>query len=130
LGSQEFGNGYNRALTGYNTDVARENQLYNRQAALAGIGQTATNLVGQAGQNYATGAGNLMTGGAAAQAAGQVGVANALTGGMGTYLNYTQNNALLEALKNRRSTYGGGGGYLGSGQVNPVSGDYMGSLEF
>lgn len=130
MGSQEFGNAYNRALTGYNTDVARENQLYNRQAALAGIGQTATNLVGQAGQNYATGAGNLMTGGAAAQAAGQVGVANALTGGMGTYLNYTQNNALLEALKNRRSTYGGGGGYLGSGQVNPVSGDYMGSLEF
>jgi hypothetical protein len=107
MGSQEFGNAYNRALTGYNTDVARENQLYNRQAALAGIGQTATNLVGQAGQNYATGAGNLMTGGAAAQAAGQVGVANALTGGMGTYLNYTQNNALLEALKNRRSTYSG-----------------------
>jgi hypothetical protein len=107
MGSQEFGNAYNRALTGYNTDVARENQLYNRQAALAGIGQTATNLVGQAGQNYATGAGNLMTGGAAAQAAGQVGMANALTGGMGTYLNYTQNNALLEALKNRRSTYSG-----------------------
>jgi hypothetical protein len=93
MGSQEFGNAYNRALTGYNTDVARENQLYNRQAALAGIGQTATNLVGQAGQNYAT--------------AGQVGMANALTGGMGTYLNYTQNNALLEALKNRRSTYSG-----------------------
>jgi hypothetical protein len=107
MGSQEFGNAYNRALTGYNTDVARENQLYNRQAALAGIGQTATNLVGQAGQNYATGAGNLMTRGAAAHAAGQVGVANALTGGMGTYLNYTQNNALLEALKNRRSTYSG-----------------------
>jgi hypothetical protein len=107
MGSQEFGNAYNRALTSYGTDVARENQLYNRQAALAGIGQTSTNLVGQAGQNYATNVGNLMTGGAAAQAAGQVGVANALTGGMGTYLNYTQNNALLEALKNRRSTYSG-----------------------
>lgn len=107
MGSLEFGNAYNRALTSYGTDVARENQLYNRQAALAGIGQTSTNLVGQAGQNYATNVGNLMTGGAAAQAAGQVGVANALTGGMGTYLNYTQNNALLEALKNRRSTYSG-----------------------
>jgi hypothetical protein len=107
MGSQEFGNAYNRALTGYNTEVARENQLYNRQAALAGIGQTATNLVGQAGQNYATNVGNLMTGAGAAQAAGQVGMANALTGGLGTYLNYTQNNALLEALRNRRSTYGG-----------------------
>jgi hypothetical protein len=125
MGSQEFGNAYNRALTSYGTDVARENQLYgraltgyntgvasenqlyNRQAALAGIGQTSTNLVGQAGQNYATNVGNLMTSGAAANAAGQVGMANAITGGLGTYLNYNQNNALLEALRNRRSTYSG-----------------------
>jgi hypothetical protein len=103
MGSQEYGNAYNRALTSYNTDVARENQLYNRQAGLAGIGQTSTNLVGQAGQNYATSAGNLMTGGAAAQAAGQVGQANALTGGLGTYLNYSQNNALLEALQRNQN---------------------------
>jgi hypothetical protein len=103
MGSQEYGNAYNRALTSYGTDVARENQLYNRQAALAGIGQTSTNLVGQAGQNYATSAGNLMTGGAAAQAAGQVGQANALTGGLGTYLNYSQNNALLEALQRNQN---------------------------
>jgi hypothetical protein len=110
--SQEFGNAYNRALTGYNTDVARENQLYNRQAALSGIGQTSTNLVGQAGQNYATSAGNalgsygsnvsnLMTSGAASEAAGRIGVANAVTGGVGTYLNYSQNNALINALQNR-----------------------------
>ena len=108
MGSQEFGNAYNRALTSYGTDVARENQLYNRQAALAGIGQTSTNLVGQAGHNYATSAGNLMTGGAAAQAAGQVGVANALTGGLGTYLNYSQGTALTNAL---RGGYGSGSNY-------------------
>jgi hypothetical protein len=107
MGSQEYGNAYNRALTGYNTGVASENQLYNRQAALAGIGQTATNLTGQFGQNYATNVGNLMTGAGAANAAGQVGMANAITGGLGTYLNYNQNNALLEALRNRRSTYSG-----------------------
>jgi hypothetical protein len=109
MGSQEFGNAYNRALTSYNTDVARENQLYNRQAGLAGIGQTSTNLVGQAGQNYATNVGNLMTGAGAAQAAGQVGMANALTGGLGTYLNYTQGNALLNALRS-----GGAGTNVGS----------------
>ena len=103
MGSQEYQSAYNRALTGYNTDVARENQLYNRQAGLAGIGQTATNLVGQAGQNYATNVGNLMTGAGAAQAAGQVGAANALTGGLGTYLNYTQGNALLNALQRNQS---------------------------
>ena len=103
MGSQEYQSAYNRALTGYNTDVARENQLYNRQAGLAGIGQTATNLVGTAGQNYATNVGNLMTGAGAAQAAGQVGAANALTGGLGTYLNYTQGNALLNALQRNQS---------------------------
>jgi hypothetical protein len=103
MGSQEFGNAYNRALTGYNTGVASENQLYNRQAGLAGIGQTSTNLVGQAGQNYATTAGNLMTGAGAAQAAGQVGVANAVTGGLGTYLNYNQGNALLDALQRNQN---------------------------
>jgi len=123
MGSQEYTNAFNRYQIERN---ARLNPLQ----SLAGFGQTSVNQLGQAGQNYASNVGNLMTGGAAAQAAGQVGAANALTGGLGTYLNYTQNNALLEALKNRRSTYGGGGGYSGSGQVNPVSGDYMGSLEF
>ena len=136
MGSQEFGNAYNRALTGYNTDVARENQLYNRQAALSGIGQTATNLVGQAGQNYATGAGsalgtygtnvgNLMTGAGAAQAAGQVGAANALTGGLGTYLNYTQGNALLNALqRNQNMQLVNTGGYsnVPSYMVQPPGG--------
>ena len=125
MGSQEFGNAYNRALTSYGTDVARENQLYNRQAALAGIGQTSTNLVGQAGQNYATSAGNLMTGGAAAQAAGQVGVANALTGGLSTYLNYSQNNALLNALqRNQNMQLVNTGGYsnVPSYMVQPPGG--------
>lgn len=103
MGSQEYQNAFNRAFTGYGTDVARENQLYNRQAALAGIGQTSTNLVNQAGQNYATNAGNLITGGAAAQAAGQVGMANAITGGLGTYMNYSQGNALLNALNQNRN---------------------------
>ena len=128
MASQEYQNAYNRALTGYNTDVARENQLYNRQAALAGIGQTSTNLVGQAGQNYANNAGNLMTSGAAANAAGQVGMANAFTGGLGTYLNYTNNNALLSALRNSGSTYGytpstnygSGADYSLSGKLGPT----------
>jgi len=103
MGSQEYQNAFNRALTGYGTDVARENQLYNRQAAMAGIGQTSTNLVGQAGQNYATNAGNLITGGAAANAAGQVGAANAFTGGLSTYLNYNQGNNLVNALQRNQN---------------------------
>ena len=126
MGSQEYQNAYNRAFTGYGTDVARENQLYNRQAALAGIGQTSTNLVNQAGQNYATNAGNLMTGGAAAQAAGQVGQANALTGGLSTYLNYSQNNALLNALQrnqNMQLVNSGGFSNTPAYMVNPPRDD-------
>jgi hypothetical protein len=130
MGSQEFGNAYNRALTGYNTGVASENQLYNRQAALAGIGQTATNLVGQAGQNYATSAGNLMTGAGAAQAAGQVGMTNALTGGLGTYLNYNQNTALLNALRNRGSTYGGSFTSTGGTGLTNTPYDFSGISEY
>ena len=117
LGSQEYQNAYNRALTGYNANVAREATGYNRLASMAGVGQTATNQIGTAGQNAAANMGNLMTSGAAASAAGTVGQANALTGGLSTYLNYNQGNNLVNALNNRNVSmnpyYGGGGGYGG-----------------
>jgi hypothetical protein len=125
MGSQEYQSAYNRALTGYNTGVASENQLYNRQAGLAGIGQTSANLVGQAGQNYATNAGNMMTSGAAANAAGQVGAANAITGGLGTYINYNQGNNLVNALqRNQNMQLVNTGGYLNvpSYMVQPPGG--------
>lgn len=95
----QFNNAYNRALTSYNTGVASENQLYNRQAGMAGIGQSATNLTNAAGANNANAMGNYLTSGAAAQAAGTVGMANAANSGLGTYMNYTSNNNLLSALK-------------------------------
>jgi hypothetical protein len=92
MGTQEYTNAFNRY------QIERNARLGPLQS-LTGFGQTSVNQLGQAGQNYATNAGNLMTGGAAAQAAGQVGGANAITGGLGTYLNYTQGNALLNALR-------------------------------
>ena len=106
MGSQEYMNAFNR----YQTE--RSAQLAPLQS-LAGIGQTTAQQLGQAGQNYASSAGNLMTSGAAAQGAGYVGQANAITGGLGTYLNYSQNNALLNALRG-----GSGGGNYGT-VVNP-----------
>ena len=118
LGSQEYQNAYNRALTGYNADVAREATGYNRLAALAGYGQTATGQIGAAGQNMASNVGNLMTSGAAANAAGTVGQANALTGGLSTYLNYNQGNNLVNALNAR----GGGGGSNFMNQYNAIGG--------
>jgi hypothetical protein len=125
MGSQEFGNAFNRALTSYNTGVASENQLYNRQAALSGIGQTATNLVGQAGQNYGTSVGNaLINQGANVGNARMVG-ANAYSSALSGI-----GSAYGRSPVSFGSLYGGRGGYSGAGQVNPVSGEYMGSLEF
>ena len=92
MGSQEYQNAFNR----YQTERAAQLQPLQ---SLAGVGQTAANTLGAAGQNYATNAGNLLTSGAAAQAAGQVGAANALTGGLSTYLNYQNQNSLLNALR-------------------------------
>jgi hypothetical protein len=123
MGSQEYTNAFNR----YQTE---RNAMLNPLQSLAGVGQTTATQLGQAGAANAANVNNYLTGGAAANAAGQVGMSNAITGGLGTYLNYNQGNALINALnQNRGSTYGGGG-YSGSGQVNPVSGEYMGSLEF
>ena len=125
MGSQEFGNAYNRALTGYNTGVASENQLYNRQAALSGIGQTATNLVGQAGQNYGTSVGNALINQGANVGNARMAGANAYGSALSAIGSaYGRNPVSFSSL------YGGGGGYSGAGQVNPISGEYMGSVEF
>jgi hypothetical protein len=63
-----------------------------------GAGQTATNTMGTAAANYGSNAGNLMTSGGAARASGYVGGANALTSGLGQYMNYTQSQNLLNRL--------------------------------
>jgi hypothetical protein len=91
MGSQEFTNAFNR----YQTN--RANQLQPLQS-LMGAGQTATNTMGAAAANYGTNAGNLITSGGAARASGYVGGANALTSGLGQYMNYTQSQNLMNRL--------------------------------
>ena len=92
MGSQEYQNAFNR----YQTERQATLSPY---MTLAGYGQNANTLSANAGANYATNAGNLMTSGAAAQAAGNMGMANALTGGVSQYMKYSQGNDLLAALK-------------------------------
>jgi hypothetical protein len=96
MGSQEYQNAFNR----YQTERQATLSPY---LTLAGFGTNANAANAQAGQNYATNAGNMITGGAAAQAAGTVGGANAITSGLGTYLNYNQGNNLLSALQRNQS---------------------------
>jgi hypothetical protein len=111
-GSQEYNNAFNR----YQTERAAQLQPLQ---SLAGVGQTTANQLGAAGANYANNVGNLMTSGAAAQAAGQVGTANAINSGLGTYLNYRQGNNLVNALRGRQYNYapfGGGSSSFGEGE--------------
>jgi hypothetical protein len=98
MGSQEYNSSFNRYL-------AQRNAELNPLQSLAGMGQTtATNLGTMGAQNAAT-MGNYATSGAAANAAGNVGATNAITGGVGTYLNYRQGNALVDALRRNQPQF-------------------------
>ena len=102
MGSQEYQNAFNRY------QAERASQLAPLQS-LAGIGQTTASNLGSQGAANAQSVGNYLTGAAAAQAAGTVGTANALTSGLGTYLNYNQGNNLLNALRGGNIGQSGGG---------------------
>ena len=92
LASQEYMNAFNR----YQTERAARLQPLQ---SLAGVGQTTAQQLGQAGQQMASNVGEALTSGAAARASGYVGGANALTQGLGTYLNYSQGQNMLNALR-------------------------------
>ena len=92
LASQEYQNAFNRY------QVNRANML-NPLQSLRGDAQTATNVLSGAAGQYGQNAGEALTSGAAARASGYVGQANALTGGLNTYLNYQQGQNLLGALR-------------------------------
>jgi hypothetical protein len=97
MGSQEYTNAFNRY------QAERTARLQPLQA-LTGMGQSTGQQISGAGQTMASNVGDAMGSAAAARASGYVGTANALTGGLNTYLNYNQGQNYLSALK------GGGGG--------------------
>lgn len=100
--SNEYTNAFNRYQTERNAQL-------NPLQSLAGLGQTATNQIGQAGQNYANQAGAALASGyenaANARASGYVGAANALTSALGTGLNYYQNQQYMNNLGTSGSGY-------------------------
>jgi hypothetical protein len=68
-------NAYQQA---YNNYTNNQTNIFNRLASIAGLGQTANNATAQYGTAATTAANNYLTSGAAAQAAGTVGQANAI----------------------------------------------------
>lgn len=97
LASQEYQNAFNRY------QAERQARLGPLQS-LAGVGQTSATQLGQAGQTMASNVGEALTSGAAARASGYVGGANALNQGLGTYLNYSQGQNMLNALRPPQQT--------------------------
>jgi hypothetical protein len=103
MGSQEYTNAFNR----YQTErQARLNPLQ----SLAGMAQTSTGQLGQAGQAMASGVGEAGGQAAQARASGYMGGANALSQGLTSYMGYSQGqdrNALLrQSLANQAAARG------------------------
>jgi len=125
--------GTGKALTRYGQEFGSQEftNAYNRLANLANLGPRSAGVMGELGTGYAGVANQL----------GLINAANqgnlALAGGNIRASQYgTAGSALNTALNTdwnalaKRFGYGGGGGMPGMGQVNPSSGEYMGSLEF
>lgn len=117
LGSQEYQNAFNRY------QAERQARLGPLQS-LAGVGQTSTQAIGQAGESmasnignalgaYGRGAGEALGAAGQARASAYMGQANAITGGLNQYLNYQnqqQQNALLQNVLGGNRYFGYSGG--------------------
>jgi len=88
LASTEYGNAFNRFQT-------ERGNIYNTLANIAGMGQGAVNTGVGMGTTTAQNLGTLTVGGAQAQAAGQVGAANAWQNALQGPSNYLQLAALM-----------------------------------
>ena len=115
MGSQEYTNAFNRY------QLERQARL-NPLQSLAGMSQTTANTLGTAGQQMASNVGEAQQNAAAARASGYVGQANALTGGLGTYLNYSQGQNMINAM--RGNQYG-----PNYGQFTPGSNAFVGPMQ-
>jgi hypothetical protein len=109
-----------RASQRYGQDYASTEygNAYNRLSNLAGVGQTATNYLGNAAGNLGSNLGQtyLNSGMAAGQAraSGYLGMGNALSGALNTGINYNQNQQFMNRFF-PQTTPGAGGatGYYG-----------------
>jgi hypothetical protein len=108
----KFGTDYtgNMAAGSYGRFVGDQGNQFNKEAALAGIGQAATNTgvsagtatagnIAQTGMTAGTNIANLMSGQGNAGAAARIGGANAWTGALNNISNWWQSQDLLNRLQ-------------------------------
>jgi hypothetical protein len=110
--SQEYGNAFNRFQT-------QRSNIYNTLASIAGLGQTSLGQTATASGTAAGNIGNAIQNAGSAQAAGQVGTANAIGGGLtGAANSYALSSLLKPQTQNTGFTDSGGWANGGSGVVN------------
>lgn len=102
--------GYNQGManTAYQNAFGRymsqNDATYNRLSSLLGVGENAAAGVGNIGAQTASSIGNTLTSGANAQAAGQIGSANAYSGALGN----------MSSMYMMNKMFGGGGTPMGA----------------
>ncbi len=117
LASQEFQNAFNRY------QITRANTL-NPYQALSGTAQTSANVLTGAAGTLGSQLGSNIIGAGNAQAAGQIGSANAIVGGVGQGINFYQNQQLLNRLPNYRQLS------MPTGMAGPEAGYYGPGLNY
>jgi hypothetical protein len=105
-----YGNDYasTKYNDAFNRDQTNKNTTYNFLAGQSGQGANSAAMTGNIG-NTSLGLGNAARSNAGdAMAAGYIGSANAVTGGLNSYLNNQNNQATLQYLKSRNAGSGTG----------------------
>lgn len=111
-GNDYAGTKYNEA---FNRDAANKNQIYGMLSGQQSLGANTAGQIAGLGANATNASNNYLTQGADASAAGLVGASNALSGGVGNYLQYQNNQQTLDYLKGlRNGGIGSGGGWGGT----------------
>jgi hypothetical protein len=105
LADQTYQQQYQNALQQFMANYGIQSDQYNRLSGLVGLGQNAAAGVGNAGLQTASTAGNFLTSGANAQAAGMIGSANAINSGLGSV---AQGGLLYSLLNNNVGSQAGG----------------------
>ncbi len=115
LASQEYMNAFNRYQ-------AQRAGTLNPLQSLAGTAQTSANVLGQQAGTLGQSLGSNIIGAGNAAAAGQIGAANAIVGGLGQGLNFYQNQQILNRLLP--------GGGIGGAMAGPNAGYYGPGLNY
>ena len=109
LASGEYTNAFNRYY-------AERNAKLNPLQSLLGVGQSSSQALGSAGQNYASNAGNDIMAGGAARASGYLGGANAWNQALGGASNALTRGFTNSYMYGQNNPYSyGAGGYYGQG---------------